>query len=194
MSVEAVEPQRERDPERHREALAERAGRDLDAGGAVHVGVALELGADLAQAHQVLEREVAVVGERRVLDRRRVALAEDEAVALGPVGVLRVVAQDPVVERGDDVGGRERGVEVARLGDREHAHAVDPQHGRPALELGDRRLRRRARSAGGRLRVGHGPQVSHVREVSRRSPDVKLWRGRADGDRAHRSPAKCRVR
>ena len=63
--------------------------------------MALQLGADLAQAHQVLEREVAVVGERRVLDRRGVALAEDEAVALGPVRVLGVVPEDPVVERGD---------------------------------------------------------------------------------------------
>ena len=104
----------------------------------VHVRVALELGADLAQAHQVLEREVGVAGERRVEDRRGVALGEHEAVALRPVGVGRVVAKDAVVERRDDVGGRQRGVEVARLGDGEHPHAVHAQDGRPALELADR--------------------------------------------------------
>ena len=82
--VEAVEAQRQRDPEAHREPLAQRTGRDLDPGGAVHVRVTLKLGADLAEPHQILEREVAVLGERRVLNRGRVALAEDEAVALGP--------------------------------------------------------------------------------------------------------------
>ena len=81
---DAVQTQPERDPEAHRQALAERAGRDLDPGRPGHVRVALEMRVQLAQAHQVLVREVAVPGQRRVLDRRRVPLGEHEAVAAGP--------------------------------------------------------------------------------------------------------------
>ncbi len=142
--VEPVEPQRQADAHAHREALPERAGRDLDAGRAAHVGVSLELGADLAQPHQVLEREVAVLSQRRVLDRSGVALAEHEAIARRPVGILGVVAQHAVVERRDDVGRRQRRVQVAGLRHREHPHAVEAKHRRPALELRNRRLRLRA--------------------------------------------------
>src|SRR5262249_14952689 len=46
-----------------------------------------------------------------------VALAQDEAVALGPVGVLRVVAQDAAeVQGGGDLDGRQRRRRVARAG------------------------------------------------------------------------------
>ncbi len=176
--VEAVEAQREGDPEAHRESLPERAGRDLDPRRAPHVRVALELGADLAEPHEVLEREVGVLRERRVLDRRRMALAEDEAVALRPVRVVRVVAKDPVVERGDDVGRRQRGVEVAGLGDREHSHAVDAQDGRPALELGDARLRLAPLGEPGRrLGIRYRRQVPHGGEVSVRlaTSRASLW-------------------
>ena len=38
-------------------------------------------------------------------------------------------------------------VEVAGLGDREHAHAVDAEHRREALELGDRGLAAGSRRA-----------------------------------------------
>jgi len=50
-------------------------------------GVALEVRADLAQAHQVVGGEVAVLCERRVLDRSRVPLGEDEAVRSGQRGL-----------------------------------------------------------------------------------------------------------
>jgi hypothetical protein len=162
--VEPVEAQGQADPHAHRQALAERSRRDLHTRGGAHVRMALEHRADLAELLELGVREVAVLGKRRVEDRRGVALGEDEAVALGPVGPLRVVAEDPEVERGDDVSRRERAVEVAGLGDREHPHAVDPQHGGPALELG------RGRSglavvacARGRLQVWDGPQVPHLR-------------------------------
>src|SRR6059058_2936762 len=74
--IEAVEPKCEADPEAHREPLPERPGRDLDALRPPHVGMALERGADLPEPHQVPEREVAVLCERRVLDRSGVPLAE----------------------------------------------------------------------------------------------------------------------
>ena len=105
---EAVEAQRQADPDAHRQALAERAGGDLDPGGAAHVRMPLELGPDLPQPHQVLEREVAVLGERRVLDGRRVALAEHEPVAGRPFGVVGIVTEHSVVERCHDVRRRER--------------------------------------------------------------------------------------
>ncbi len=98
----------------------------------------LKLGADLAQAHQVLLREVTAPRQRRVLDRRRMALGEHEAIALRPVRALGIVAQGPEVDRRDEVRGREGAVEVAGLGHREHPHAVDSQHGRPALKLANR--------------------------------------------------------
>ena len=156
--VEAVEAQRETDPHAHREALSEGARRHLDARSSTHVGVALKLRPDLPQAGEVLEREVAVLRERRVLDRRGVALAEHEPVAAAPLGVLGVVAQHAVVERRDDVRRRERRVEMPGLRYREHPHAVESQHGRPALELGDPwAAPRRARPAsGGGLGSGTG--------------------------------------
>ena len=163
---EAIEPQGEADADAHREPLSQRAGRDLDARRPGHVRMALQMGADLAKPHQVVGREVAVLGERGVLDRRGVALGEDEAVALRPLRVGGIVAEHPVVEGGDDVGGRERAVEVARLGDGEHADAVDAEHGGVALELGDRGL---APGLGGGLRLGvwNGLQVRHRRLVMR---------------------------
>ena len=158
-------------PDAHREALAERARRDLDPGRLVHVGVALERRADLAEALEVLVREVAVVGKRRVLDRRRMALAEDEAVALVPGRILRVVAKHAVVERGDDVGGRERGIEVARLRDGQHPHAGKAVHRGPALELGDRSLARAASVLlRRRVRIRNRAQMAHRREVTVSGP------------------------
>jgi hypothetical protein len=80
-----------------------------------------------------------VLGERRVLDRRGVTLAEDETISLRPIGVPRVVTKNAVIERRDDVGRRERGVEVARLRDRDHPQTVDSEHGCAALQFGDRK-------------------------------------------------------
>ena len=170
-------------PDRHRQALAQGARGDLHPGGAGHVGVALQVRADLAQAHQVLAREVAVLGERRVLDRGGVALGEHEAVALAPVGVRRIVAKHPVVEGGDDVGRRQRGVEVAGFRHSEHPHALDAEHGRVALELFDRGL---GAGRGSRLGVGNGLQVRH--HAASRSPRIRpLCLGGADGIRMLRA-------
>ena len=136
---------------------------------AAHVRVALEVLADPPKPGQVLERKVAVLGQRRILNRRRVTLAEHESVPARPFGMIRIVAQHPVVQRRDDVRGRKRGVQVSGLGHREHPHAVDSQHGGPSLQLGDPRLRLDAvRKLRRRLRVGDRPQVGHFGEVSAR--------------------------
>ena len=81
-----------------REALAERAGRHLDAFGVAELGMAGRRRLPLAEALQLLEREV-VAGEvqRRVLEHARVAGAEDEAVAVGPVRARPGCAASPRV-------------------------------------------------------------------------------------------------
>ena len=102
-----------------REPLAERAGRGLDSGQPLHVRVPFERAAQLAQRHDLVVREVAGLRERRVEDRRGVPLGEDEAVAVGPVGVLGVVPQKATeIEGRHDLDGRQRtaGMTRARLG------------------------------------------------------------------------------
>jgi len=66
--------------------------------------------------------EVAALGQRRRTGSGPRALAEHEAVALGPVQVGRVVAEHPEVEGGDHVR-RDRERRDGRTWRREHAHA-----------------------------------------------------------------------
>ena len=121
--------------ERHadavREARAERAGRDLDAGrdvDAVALGVARGQRAPLAKLLELLHREVVA---RQVQDRveqhRAVAGAEDEAVAIGPRRIGRVVAHDAAVqdEGGGRHGHRQAGMAGVRLLDRVHREGAD---------------------------------------------------------------------
>ena len=137
MVVAAVQPPGERVAEREREAHAERAGGHLDAGRLLHDGVALELAAELAERHQVFDREVAGLGQRPVDHRRGVALADDEAVAVGPEGVLRVVAHDAEVERGGDLDGGEGAAGVAGVGGGDHLHDVPADALRDGLQFVD---------------------------------------------------------
>ena len=89
-----------------REALAEGTGGHLDTGGVVHLGVTGCRRTPLAEGLQVVELE-AVAGqvEHRVLQDRGVAGAQDEPVAVRPVGRRGVVAHDAgpqdVCERGE---------------------------------------------------------------------------------------------
>ena len=81
------------------ETLAERAGRHFDAGGVTAFWVTGRRRTPLAEVAQVIEFEaVAVQVERRVLQDRRVAVGEDEAVAIAPVRLRRVVAHHSAVE------------------------------------------------------------------------------------------------
>ena len=47
---------------------------------------------------------------------------QDEAVAIGPGGIGRIVAHDVEVERGEDFHGRERSARVAGFGFADHLH------------------------------------------------------------------------
>ena len=153
-------------PTLHREALAERAGGDLDARGPGHVGVALEMRADLAQPHQVVGGEVAVLGERRVLDRGRVALGEDEAVALGPVRVRRGRGGGP----GSRGRRRCRPPRASCRGDRTWRPRASGRSGCAARSRSARAPRSRACPRLGRglgLGVWDGLQVRHRRLIFR---------------------------
>ena len=110
------------------EALAERSGGDLDACGVVHLRVARRPAAPLPERADVVERQaVASEVEHRVQEDRRVAAAEDEAVAVGPVGRQRIVTHDLCEQHVSQRSQRHRGAAVAgaRLARRIHGQAPD---------------------------------------------------------------------
>ena len=77
------------------EALAERTGRDLDALGVAVLGVTGRARTPLAEVAEVVELEPeAGEVEHRVQQHRRVPGRQHEPVAVGPVGVGRVVLHD----------------------------------------------------------------------------------------------------
>ena len=55
--------------------------------------MALQRTAELSQRGQHIGREVPRLGEHGINQGRGVTLAEEESVPLGPVGVLRIVAE-----------------------------------------------------------------------------------------------------
>ena len=80
-------------PDADRQAVAERSRAEVGAGDLAHVRVIAERA---VQARVVVEerlREEADVGEDRIQADRGVALAEDEAVAVGPARLVRPVLQ-----------------------------------------------------------------------------------------------------
>src|SRR5205085_1564814 len=81
----------------------------------LHVGMALQARVDLVERLELLDGEVAALGQHGVEGDGGVTFGEDEAVALGPVGALGVDAHDLEVEGHEDVGGRERATQVAGL-------------------------------------------------------------------------------
>ena len=99
------------------DALPERAGRDLDARRVAALGVPGRARAPLAELLEVLEREV-VAGQvqQRVLQHAGVAGAEHEAVAVGPLRVGRVGAQEALEDRVGQRRERHRRARVARVG------------------------------------------------------------------------------
>lgn len=73
------------------ETLAERTSGDLNAGGVVGLGVTGGLAVDLTEGLEVVHGEViAEQVEQGVLQNAAMAVGEDEAVAVEPLGVLGV--------------------------------------------------------------------------------------------------------
>ena len=99
-------------------------------------GVALHRAAQPPQRRQQIAREVARVRQHRVERRDRVPLRQHEAVALGPVRLVRAVAHLAEEKRLHDVHRRQRSARVAagRRGDRRQV--VDAQVEGAVLERG----------------------------------------------------------
>ena len=119
------------------QALAERTGGNLDARAQVAVGMALQARAQLTQRLELLAREIAGMRERCVQRGRRMALRQNEPVAVPPLRLLRIMIHHAAeIQRGEDVGARKRaaGMSASRLGD--HAHDVDAHIACPLLKLG----------------------------------------------------------
>ena len=94
-----VEPRGEAHAEAERQALAERTGGGFERGDEAPVGMALIDGAELAQRVQLVDGRVAALGHDGVEHRSGVALGEDEAVAVGPLGIGGIVPHDVAIER-----------------------------------------------------------------------------------------------
>ena len=115
-------------------ALAERAGGDLDPGGVVVLGMAGRAAAPLAELAQVVEcQPVAGEVEHRVEEDRGVPVGEDEAVAVGPLGVRRVVVHDPGEQHMGQWGQRHGRARVARVGGPGGIHGQAPDDVDPEL-------------------------------------------------------------
>ncbi len=157
------------------DALPERPRRHLDAGRVAALGVARRARAPLAELFEVRDAEV-VAGEmkQRVLQHAGVARAEDEAVTVGPLRVVRVGAQEALEDRVGE--GRERhrrprmpGVRLLHSVHREPADRVDRQTAQ--LDVPTRC------GAGGTARLargGHRSDPTHSRHVHPRSREKSL--------------------
>ena len=119
----------EREADRVADALAERAGGRLDAGGVAVFGMARGLGAELAEILQVIQRHVRIAGEikQRIQQHRAVAGRQDEAIAVGPMRLLRIELQEFGEQNRGDVGHAHRhtGMAEVRLFDRIHGQGPD---------------------------------------------------------------------
>jgi hypothetical protein len=92
------------------------------------------------QARVIVEErpvEEADVRKERIQADCGVALAEDEAVAVGPVRLVRPIPQDGVIERCEELGRGERRGVVAGTRDAREPHRLDPDELRPVPQPGD---------------------------------------------------------
>ena len=119
----------EREADRIGEALAERAGGGLDARGVTVFGMTGGLGAKLAEMLDLVDVDVFVAGqvEQGIKQHRAVAGRQDEAVAVGPVRIFRIVFQEAREQHGGDVGAahRQAGMAGFRLFDGVHGKEAD---------------------------------------------------------------------
>ena len=90
VALEPVAPQRQRHADADGQPLPERAGAHLDAGDVVPVRVTLEVAARVAEGPELRARDEAPVGELGVEEGRAVPVRQDEAVAVGVLGLLRI--------------------------------------------------------------------------------------------------------
>jgi hypothetical protein len=106
----------DRHADRIGKTLAERTGRGLDPGRHVALGVPGSLGMQLPEPPDLVDGEI-VAGEveHRIEQHRGMAVRQHEAVAVGPVGVRRIVLEVAPPQRLSDVGKPHRSARMADL-------------------------------------------------------------------------------
>src|SRR2546427_7557608 len=122
----------QRDPDRDRETLAERARRDIDPWDDRR-RMPLEPAPALPERHELLVRDRAGGAEERVVERRGMALAEDQVIVGRVLRLGPVVAEVAGEENGDQVGRRQRRRRMAGARDRRAADRVGAQLARERL-------------------------------------------------------------
>ena len=147
---------RDRHADRVGETLAERARGRLDARGMAVFGMAGGLGAHLPEALQLPDVHPRIAGEveERVEQHGAVAGRQDEAVAVGPLGVGGVEAQRLAEEHGGDIGHAHRHARVTRLCRLHGVHRQRPDGIRHVL-VQDVGVRDGLRRRGLLARLGH---------------------------------------
>ena len=149
-------------------ALAERAGGGFDAGGFDGLGMAGTTAAELAEQFDLIQRDGKFAGrfamlielfdagqmQQRIEQHRGVAAGEDEAIAVGPLGIFRIEPEDVLPEGVSDGGEGHRRAGMAAIGflDRVHRQGADGIDG----EEGDVVGGRGGRGRGGFGGCGHG--------------------------------------
>ena len=83
----------------HRQPVAKRAGRPFDSRRTVWTGLFREAASGLRESVEECHRKETAVGEGREQGGGRVAFAENQAVAIGVVGVFRINGQHARVGR-----------------------------------------------------------------------------------------------
>ena len=101
------------------------------------VGMPFEIRFDRPQLQQLLAREQAGLGPGRVENRRGVPLRQHEAIVVGILRLLRVVAHLAEEQRRHDVGGRQAGRRMAAAGLARGSDRIDAKLGRDVLQCGD---------------------------------------------------------
>jgi hypothetical protein len=133
--VEAVRQEafRDRHADRIRRPLAQRPGRGLHAGSQAVLGVAGSAASPLAEGLDVVERQVVTREMKEAVEQHRaVAGRENEAVAIGPMRIVRIVLQESLPQDVCHRGGAERQPGMARVSflhrvDRQRADGVDAE-------------------------------------------------------------------
>ncbi len=128
----------QRAPDRGADALAERSCRDVDER-QPRRGMPLEIGSNLAQLEQLRSIEQARFRPRRVQNRRRVSLRQDEAIVFGIVRILGIEPHLGEEQRGREVGHRAAARRVAGAGLRRRPQGVDPQARGDVRQSGNQR-------------------------------------------------------
>src|SRR5207249_8563747 len=78
----------------------------------------------LIKRFESLDWEIATFGENGVESGACMPFAHDEAVAVGPVGALRIVTEGAAVHSGQQIRGGQRPTDVRSVGCAGHAHAM----------------------------------------------------------------------